>query len=741
MFFFAKDKNSKKYIIKKFLFILFFLFIFFVLCLVFIALAKLIHKGFSLKVFYEALNFANKIAADPLYLFSVYEQYFKVFIKSAQHDNLTLATWLPMFPIFLFGVFLIFVVYKWGKKFYRKIKKFEFSSIEKLFEENIFSNNFFVLGQNKNDLLELKQHNSLLVLGETSSSKTSSCVIPSILEADNSSLFVVASQNDVAKFTSGYRAQLGKVFYFNWGLSDDASKKEFLARWNPLSQMEMPKNNLEKEEYLYGLCKYFITYGLNDKSDDFVNYEKSVIMTMFALLNFFVMKIERAQANDYFLSRFFENKKLHADDKDLLLSYYILMDKTYAKNAIDNLQKNNLSLENYLPIGSWEGVPDNWKGKELCFAMFYDWLLRCFFKFKKQNQPQSDLWQILAEYCLEETEFFGYSDKQKKLLKNVLSVSAEQKSVIFSDILKSLECFQIQSVRERTSTSDFCIADLYNSNQVITVYSIVEEKIFYFINKLFVDMVLNYNLVQQTPSNMAFVFDDIEQQPRYEVLGDFFKQNQFANTSFLMTVSFYDLFKQKYLHSEIVSFLKNISYKLLFVQNYKNAAKLLQNAFIDSDIINNNDEKTKEYYKSLIWDMNNKIVHDLSRKDVLLLVPKLSETPFCLKAAYFLQNEYLKSKAEMQTAYFLDENQFNLRNSQDLDVPDLLVTLNKLGYHLENMDALDDFLKNQQNDDVLSFDDAPTNTSKQETEADWWLEEDFFEHKKTENQNPFKTSN
>ncbi len=736
------EKNSRlnKAKLKKILFFLCMLFVFVFLSLFSIGLAKLMNKGFSLKVFHEALAFANKIISDPTYLLSVYWQYIKIFTRLAMENKLSVAASLPMIPLLFLVSFIGIYLGRWFKKFYRKRKKFKFASLSELLKLDIFAKHFFVLGYAKDALLEIKKNSSLLVLGETSTSKTSSSVIPSILEAENSSLFVVSSQNDVAKYTSGYRAKLGKVFYLNWGLCDDAIKKEYSARWNPLSAKEMPVETDVKEGYLYGMCKYFIHHALPEKINDEVISHKLVVKTFYALLSFFVLKIERAQANDYFLSCFLENEKLRPDDKDLLLSYYVLMNQEYAAPAIENLQANNLNMENYLPIGSWEGVPDNWRGKELNFSMFYDWLLRCFFKFKKQNKNNADFRLTLAKYCLEEAAFFGYAEKHTELLQMVVDLTPEQREIVFSYILEALSCFKLPSIRERTSTSDFKIADLYAEKDVITVYSLAEEKTYSFINKLFVDMVLNYNLshFKGLASPLNFIFDNVEQQPRYEALSASFAEENQINSSYLFTVSFYDMLKQKYSLSEIAGFLQKVEHKVLYVQNYKNAAKLLKNVFLESGVLADDDVHTKEYFESLIWDMNNKIGHDISRKDVLLLAPKINDYPFCLKAAFFAQNETLKNKAEIPTAYFLTKEQFDKRNSQDIDVPDLLQMINKLGYKLEDAAEIEDALAETNKDEFIE----PEKEQKQSSQVeDWWLEEDAFTQEDSDAKNPFSSSN
>ncbi|MFR8206746.1 MAG: hypothetical protein ACLU99_10855 [Alphaproteobacteria bacterium] len=64
--------------------------------------------------------------------------------------------------------------------------------------------------------------------------------IPSILRSDNCSVLAADNSGTLARYTSGYRATLGKVFYFNWDLQDDAAKGNYYPRWNPLAKEICP---------------------------------------------------------------------------------------------------------------------------------------------------------------------------------------------------------------------------------------------------------------------------------------------------------------------------------------------------------------------------------------------------------------------------------------------------------------------------------------------------------------------
>ena len=66
---------------------------------------------------------------------------------------------------------------------------------------------------------------------------------------------------------------------------------------------------------------------------------------------------------------------LTSEEKKILMSYYVLMQKSYTKNVISLLKNNTINAESYVPIGSWAGIPEQWVGKEVCFAAITDWII------------------------------------------------------------------------------------------------------------------------------------------------------------------------------------------------------------------------------------------------------------------------------------------------------------------------------------------------------------------------------
>ena len=94
---------------------------------------------------------------------------------------------------------------------------------------------------------------------------------------------------------------------------------------------------------------------------------------MTGFINFIVSKVERAKANDYFYYRL-KNGTFDSQDATVLMDYYMTMTSdpnAYAAMAL--LQRGQLNKDNYVHIGTWAGLPQDWHGVEASIPMFLAW--------------------------------------------------------------------------------------------------------------------------------------------------------------------------------------------------------------------------------------------------------------------------------------------------------------------------------------------------------------------------------
>ena len=760
-------KISLKAGLKKLLVIFFIIIGFFLLAAFLIALLRLSQKGFSLKVFHEALQFAQKVVLNPFYLFEVYLDWGKIFWKAWQTHKLTDALYIPLFlPLLLFS-FLLWKSRGFCKKFTENLKSVVFSHPQKLVTLGLMHGKYTVLGVYDDMLLQMTENKSLLVLGDSQGGKTSSVCVPTILSAHESCIVAVSSQNELAEFTSGYRASLGNVFYLNWGLSDSPLKNEYYPRWNPLSVKELPAKGEKRDAYLKWLSQYFILHNVETESMDDDYWPKLAGRALFGLLSFFVAKIERAAANDYFLGTLLEKGRLTPEDKRLLLSYYVIMNQEYAAPAIENLEHGNLNKENYLPIGSWEGVPQAWQGKELCFSMFADWLLQSFLLVKAQEKASLDAWKIVLEYCLQEAEFFGYVSSALEILQQLFYLSRKQRSVIFPMLFNPLSVFRNSAVRERTSTSDFTLSQLRTTydDKVNTIYCVSGDKNVNFLNKLFVDMLLKQTMSQPVRENerpLLWVFDNIERQPEYKNLAKALSLAEKWQMAFVITAASLANLQIKYSSSDLENIINQTQYKILLSENIQNAVGELQklsNGGIVISAAKNSLPPLKineaVYYRKVAKYLEKMKKTVLEQGDEILLVPSFYRMPFKIRSAYFLDFENMKKKATIDAAYFVSDEMLHGRNIQDMETPDLLDVLQNAGCKLNNLAEIDIYLEDKYEEAVETIEQVADkesvlvddisarwqnrNETSEKSTKDWWMSEDAFDFSDVkENSNPFR---
>lgn len=772
-------KYSLKAIAKLFL-VLFFIAAGLILAsVVFLSLAQLVDKGFNDKNIALVERFLLKLKDEPSFLWDAYEKWWNIFTAAIQNGRWSWGVFLPLGTPLLFVLLTLFAFMRSAYSFglwYRFNNRY--AGLEDIKSMGLFDGTLMALGQFEEHILKLKRCFSVLCLGETGCGKTAGVAIPSILESDRACIVAADNHNELAKYTSGYRSKLGRVFYFNWNLRDEPLKKEYYPRWNPLSARDMPPKGEARDKYIAGLVRYFILSAAERGGDQY--WERLAMAAMDGILNFFIAKLEQASANDYFLSELLEKGRLGKEDRDILLSYYASMSKKYSLPAIKNMELGRLDMDNYLPIGSWEGVPRAWQGKEISFPMFSDWLIQSYFAVKAAaDDSDVDGWKTVIGRWIEEAEFFGYDKKISELLQQLFYLSRKQRSIIFPMLINPLSVFRNSSIRERTSSSDFCISQsrgIKNPEngewEVVTIYNISGNKSVDFVGKMFMDMLIDANIVPQKgsgPFPLLFVIDDIEQQPRYESLVEGLVHGPHSRMAFLLLSDYVKMMHEKYGTEMLEEIVSNATYKLMLADSSKTLAwkfdnlamfgtKSVQIPARDSGILLRAKKGLTDasYYKIIAKNLKNERRHKLETGDEFLIAAGYYHLPIKLKSLYFLENEVLKEKAAADACYFLDEDLEKKRNVQDIKTPGLLEVLNETGLDLKNEEDINIYLEDRYEEAIETrqvvadkqsalADDIsdrwkrtqPAHTTQGDNE--WWLEEDAFDFSSnTEETNPFK---
>lgn len=732
-------------------------FLFLYICgIVCLTAANLVQNGINEKSLQNISSFLLKLRQNPAYLLTAYAEWLRGFVLSLRLGRLNAVSFIPLAVPLLFLVWAIRALVKNPYSLgllYRANNHFaKEADIEKM---GLLDGGYGVLGRFSGKVLHLGKALSVFGWGSPGLGKTSSVAIPSILESDDATIVVADCKGSLVKYTSGYRARLGKVYYFNWNMLDKPESGELWPRWNPFSDGNMPSKGLERDHYLQWIARY-----LTNKPDE-NDCGKLAGIAMEGLLQFYVSKTEQAAANDYFLGRLLDNGRLSAEDRDILLSYYALMPENYAKPAIDNLQNNRLRLDNYLPIGSWENIPPAWQGKEFCFAMMVDCLIERYYAVRQEENGSADgRWKTMLGSFIREAEFFGYHPRANQVMQHLYYLTKEQRKQVFAMLLEPLMVFRKNSVRERTSSSDLLLSDLRQKSGIKTIYTVADNRPAAFMTRFFTDMLIKTSLSAPQGDKrppLLFVFDDFEILPKFEQLRDGLRYGSAAGLSFMLLTDNLKNIQDNYGRDGLEDIITNTSYKLMFAESNRKlsehfnrlavyGAKSARIPVAETRIFAKNREGVSDadYYHRIANSLLNQKNVD-GKGQYLLLAPGYYHLPARIDPKCFLHDDGLKEKALSGTAYFLDAEAAAQRNAQDMETQTLLMVLRDAGIKVQREEDIDAYLTNQidrATEDCAEHGSEEAGSEKKtpETTDEWWLKEEAFSLCEDVEQNPFEKS-
>lgn len=726
-----------------------------------LSLAYLADKGLNNNSFANLSAFWKKIAVNPLALFEAYWQWGQYFIKTLHENTYRASLFIPLFAplIFLFIIILAFVrssyyLHLWFVLHHR------FARAEDVAQMSLIDGSTLVLGDFQNQLLGVETPSSVLCFGETGSGKTTSVAIPSILHSDSTSVLAVDNSGTLAKYTSGYRAKLGKVFYFNWDLQDDPEKGNYYPRWNPLDDGNLPPLGAERDRYLKFLTSFLADTAVTDNKENY--WQWLMLNALETFMQFMVSKIRQAKANDYFLAQIIEKKHLSQNDKDILISYYATMPQAYAHHAIAGLRTSSLTIDTYFPIGCWEGIPSGWQGKDLCLSMIADWLLKNYLNSRDHNGD----WRQWLDGLLREAQLFNYSPLAQNGLRQLYYLSYKQRSIIFPMFLKPLLIFRNPQVRERTSGNDFKLSMLrgYRQPQTeqwlpVTVYSTANTKSTKFISRLFMETALRFQLNEHRgkgPLPMLVVMDDVGQMLRVRTLKEAVARGPRMKISFLLLCNSLHNIEKLYGHDTLEELVTNTNYKIIIADDNKILNRQLNKLAIygtRSVQIPQGDQKQRRkspadanYYHQLAQTLlSHRNLSVETRGYQLVLAEGYYHRPILAKNILLLQDERFRDKALQDASYALDDELLLRRNNQDNAVPDIDDSLFGTDIGIDDETELTQYMNIAYDTALDSIETAAKGSSSPrqlfpDAEADdWWLSEQAFDSNVSPSPNPFST--
>ncbi|MGD9639277.1 MAG: type IV secretory system conjugative DNA transfer family protein [Alphaproteobacteria bacterium] len=422
-------------------------------------LSFLFDKGFSVDNFSRVWSFISFSIFNPLSIFSSYIKWFKMLFAG---DINSVHMFLPVFPPFVSIAIFVYAwetnPYEFGPIPYGNAKLAVKRDIDNM---GLFKGFMIVLGSFKGKLLKLPDTMSVLCVAAPGTGKTTGVVLPTIFESDDICLFINDGKGEIEPLTSGYRASLGPVFMFNWGMVDSPKEGLFWPKWNSLSPGNIPPPCPGRENYIGGLAYFLIPDGPVGTDPYWIKMARA---SMEGITHYLVNKCEQAAANDYFLGRLYEGE-LDDDDYKVLESYYLAMKADEAKDALKLIRSKAVNIDNYVPIGTWGGIPKGWQGMEPSFPMLIDWITEQQMRANAQSKALAeggdfkalnmDIMREIIMAALEESVHFGYSRRIIMDLNQLADVPKKQRGSIISTAIAGLSLFKNSAVRERTSASDF----------------------------------------------------------------------------------------------------------------------------------------------------------------------------------------------------------------------------------------------------------------------------------------------
>lgn len=562
-------------------------------------LAYLIGNGISKESVDVVGRFFGTVITNPGYLFSRYWLWFKQ--VGGYSGSFSLTLWVPILPFLAFPITLIVGImmnpYKFQSNIHGSARMATYRDIK---EMKLFDGFCQVVGKFQNRLLKLPETLSTLCCAPPGTGKTVGVVVPTIFNSKGLSLVINDPKPELCYNTSGARAKEGPVFIINWGAEDNPAEGIYYPSWNPLSPNALPMMGPDRDMYVDSMCNILVE---DPKGGADPHWSKTGRSALTGFIHFIASKCERARANDYFISRIYENK-LDAEDKRVLESYYQDMHDPMTGRAIQNLRTDSVTIENYLPIGTWSLLPDKWIGHEACIAMILEWITEAQIKQAQdikrrmaegdQMAAMADPMKDLIEAAIEESRKFGYSARAVVELSQLSSMPDKERGSVMSTAFSGIGIFKNSAVVSRTSFSDLHFKDLRGMKDPITgewkpisVYlsvNQVDARALGVISGTFIELMSSYlisnppNTVHKSDGKMGpcpclFVLDEFPQMPKLKAVIDGPAVGRGQKVSYLLIGQDLGQISGKYGKDELETVISTTACKVILSQNNEQTAQ------------------------------------------------------------------------------------------------------------------------------------------------------------------------
>ena len=582
-------------------------------------LGYVIGNGISKESMDNVGKFMGMIFNDPSYLFSRYWNWMRQI--GNYHGPFSFSLWLPVLPILSLPIGLIIGAVTNPYRFQSNIHgSGRIATLKDIKAMKLLDGFCMVIGKFKGYYLKLPETLSTLCCAPPGTGKTAGVVIPTIFNSKGLSLVINDPKPELCFTTSGARAKEGPVFIINWGAEDNPAEGLYYPSWNPLSPTALPAQGPGRDMYIDSMCNILVE---DPKGGADPHWSQTGRAALTGFIHFIASKCEKARANDYFIGRVYEGK-LDEEDKQVLEGYYedIKMHNPAAVRAISDLRNNNLTVENYVPIGTWDLLPEKWVGREACIAMIMEWLTEAQIKQGQENKRRlaegdqmaamADPMRDLLDAAIEESRKYGYSQRAYTELSTLSNMPDKERGSVMSTAFAGIGVFKNSAVVSRTSFSDLQFKDLRGMKDPITgewkpisVYlsiNQVDARALGVISGIFIELMSSYlisnppNYVNATDGKMGpfpalFVLDEFPQMPKLKAVIDGPAVGRGQKVSYLLIGQDLGQISGKYGKDDLETVISTTACKVILSQNNEQTAQRF------SKMVGNKTVQTSSYSK------------------------------------------------------------------------------------------------------------------------------------------------
>ncbi len=656
-------------------------------------LAYLLQNGISKKSVEIVGRFLQKSISDPGFLYDRYVRWF----KQIYHYNgeFRLSLWLPLLPFISFPAILIIGGVKCPYRFQSNIHgSAHIATLRDIERMPLLGFDGFcqVVGRFEGKMLKLKETLSTLCCAPPGTGKTAGVVIPTIFNSEGLSIIVNDPKPELCYSTTGARAKVGPVFVINWGKEDNPATGEYYPSWNPLSPGTLPAPGPERDLYIDSMCNTLVE---DPKGGGDQYWSQAGRGALCGLIHFVSSKCEKALANERFLQKIYEGS-MTSEDKEELMRHYEDMStgglRANAARAMQDLQNGSLTVENYLPIGTWNSFPEKWMNHEPCMAMILEWITTAQIEqtneLKRRQEEgdqmamMADLMRDLLDAAVNEANDYGYSRRCVTELASLSAKPDKERGSVLSTAFNGIRIFKNSAVVARTSFSDLKFRDLRGMKDPVTgewkpiaVYLSVNQTDAQALNPIsatFVDLMSAYmisnppNFVNKTDGKMGpfpvlFVLDEFPQMPKLKAVIDGPAVGRGQKVSYLLIGQDLGQISGKYGKDDLETVISTTACKVILSQNNEQTAqrfsKMIGNKTVQTTSYSRNEGSLNKEFNPFAKNVSYQLqgVSAISSNDLLslpmlkqvVLMQGAIETPIMADAPRFYLDKKMLAQSKI----------------------------------------------------------------------------------------------